>query len=205
MFQIAFALSLGVSIVNANIIDDKTHFQQWMSTFKRNYKTDNIKENAFKVWKKNRDHVDAINNANLSWKASINTKYSDMTIEEFQEKILLSKPMHVDTFNNVLKTTNKSRFSPASFVTQESYDWREHGAVTPVQDQGSVGTCWAFSTVGNIEGQYYLNNTNTITKLSEEYIVDCDGSHDEKHADCGVFGGWPYLAYDFVINAKVCV
>ena len=37
--------------------------------------------------------------------------------------------------------------------------------------------------------------------LSEEYLVDCDGSHDDKHADCGVFGGWPYLAYGFVINS----
>lgn len=64
---------------------------------------------------------------------------------------------------------------------------------------GSVGTCWAFSAIGNIEGAWYLNN-NTLTNLSEEYLVDCDGSHDEKHADCGVFGGWPYLAYDFVIG-----
>lgn len=36
--------------------------------------------------------------------------------------------------------------------------------------------------------------------MSEEYLVDCDGTHDDEHADCGVFGGWPYLAYDFVMQ-----
>jgi cathepsin F len=76
----------------------------------------------------------------------------------------------------------------------ESWDWVQHGAVTPVKDQGSVGSCWAFSTTGNIEGQVFMA-TKTLTALSEEYLVDCDDK------DCSVFGGWPYLAYQYIMES----
>jgi len=57
------------------------------------------------------------------------------------------------------------------------FDWRERGVVSPVKDQGSVGSCWAFSTVGNIEGQWALSNKNLIS-LSAEQLVDCDATFD---------------------------
>jgi cathepsin F len=36
--------------------------------------------------------------------------------------------------------------------------------------------------------------------LSVELIVDCDSTidPDNLHADCGIYGGWPYLAFEFV-------
>ncbi len=37
-----------------------------------------------------------------------------------------------------------------------------------------MGTCWAFSTVENVEGQWSLKS-KTLTNLSVEQIVDCDG------------------------------
>jgi len=85
-----------------------------------------------------------------------------------------------------------------------NFDWtqNETPVVTPVRDQGTVGSCWAFSTVQNIEGQWALSG-HSLTELSVEQIVDCDGSTDPKtnNSDCGVFGGWPYLAYGYVQRA----
>jgi cathepsin F len=42
---------------------------------------------------------------------------------------------------------------------------------------------------------------NPLTNLSVEQIVDCDANYETQNADCGVYGGWPYLAFKYLISA----
>jgi xylem cysteine proteinase len=51
-------------------------------------------------------------------------------------------------------------------------DWRTKGWVTTVKDQGYCASCYAFSAVGALEGQY-KNLTGNIIDLSVQQAVDC--------------------------------
>ena len=39
-----------------------------------------------------------------------------------------------------------------------------------------------------------------LMNLSVEQVVDCDDSKDvpKEFGDCGVYGGWPYLAFGYL-------
>lgn len=77
-------------------------------------------------------------------------------------------------------------------VLPESVDWRKRNKVTPVQDQGRCGACWAFATIATAESFIALT-TNKLYKLSEEYLLECTNG-----SDCS--GGYVGVAMDKILN-----
>ena len=67
-----------------------------------------------------------------------------------------------------------------------SVNWLEKGAVAPVQNQLTCGSCWAFSAVASMEGAHFLK-TGKLVKLSEQQCLDCvdgDNCAGGNQADC---------------------
>ncbi|CAH1422287.1 unnamed protein product [Lactuca virosa] len=125
------------------------------------------------------------------------TKFSDLTSSEFRRTYLgLKKPLKFPA------DANKAPILPTSNLP-ENFDWREKGAVTPVKDQGSCGSCWSFSTTGALEGSHFLQ-TGELVSLSEQQLVDCDHECDpaERNAcDAGCNGGLMNNAFEYILKA----
>lgn len=70
-----------------------------------------------------------------------------------------------------------------------AFSWVDRGGVTPVRDQSTCGSCWAFAATAELES-HMLIRYGTSLDLSEQQVVSCNTAG----AGCG--GGWAFAAYD---------
>lgn len=75
-------------------------------------------------------------------------------------------------------------------------DW-EGKAVSTVKNQGSCGSCWAFSAVGALEGLINITK-GTLNNLSPQQLVDCSTKAEYGNEGCN--GGEMNAAFWYVID-----
>lgn len=89
----------------------------------------------------------------------------------------------------------------------DSFDWRNFNGinyVSPIRNQGSCGSCYAFGSMGMTEARLRILSNNTVqTVYSTQDIVECSQYSQ------GCDGGFPYLvagkyAEDFGLVDESC-
>ncbi|XP_064623836.1 cathepsin F-like [Lineus longissimus] len=159
-------------------------FQSFKMKFNKIYASKEEELRRFRIFQENMIKARKIQSMEMGTARYGATKFSDLTEEEFR-KNYLSPAWKADNTMKKAKTPN--------IVAPDAFDWRDHNVVTEVKNQGSCGSCWAFSTTGNIEGQWALKKKNLVS-LSEQELVDCD------KVDQGCNGGLPSQAYKEIIR-----
>ncbi|KAL0895157.1 hypothetical protein ABMA27_013608 [Loxostege sticticalis] len=155
-------------------------FEEFERTYQKQYQNEDERQARLEIFKENLKMINQRNAESKTATFGIN-RFTDMTTEEALQRFTCLRGIVDDN-------TCPSATEMVRDVVPDSFDWRDKKKVTRVKDQGNCGSCWAFSAVGNLEGQYAIKH-NKLRELSEQQIVDCD----ENDYGCG--GGWMASAF----------
>ncbi|XP_062076853.1 probable cysteine protease RD19B [Humulus lupulus] len=172
------------------------HFSLFKTKFGKSYASQEEHDYRFEVFKANLRRARRHQRLDPSANHGV-TRFSDLTPAEFR-RTFLGLRSHL----RLPSDANTAPILPTKDLP-EDFDWRDRGAVTPVKNQGSCGSCWSFSTTGALEGANFLS-TGELVSLSEQQLVDCDHECDPEEkgsCDSGCNGGLMNSAFEYTLKA----
>ncbi|XP_061181344.1 procathepsin L-like [Saccostrea echinata] len=148
---LALVTPLAISITN--------EFQSWKQKYRKHYRSTNEEAYRYGIWKKSLDLVNRRNQANVSGFL--------MEVNQFADQI------HIGNRKKLYyKLSSLASTSPFIGDVPDSFDWRKKGAVSPVKNQGQIGSALAYATIDCIESMHFIK-TGQLVELSIHELVQC--------------------------------
>jgi len=166
------------------VMADPTNFAEYMSAYNKMYTPEEMMNRA-QIFADNLRVIEETNAQNLSYTLGVN-EFTDLTWEEFSSRYLMA-PQHCSA------TQGNYQAKGVDPNPDPAIDWRTKNIVTPVKNQGSCGSCWAFGTTGAVEAHWALWSGKLLA-LSEQQLVDCAGAF----GNMGCRGGLPSQAFEYI-------
>uniref|UniRef100_A0A8D8LX28 Cysteine proteinase CG12163 n=1 Tax=Cacopsylla melanoneura TaxID=428564 RepID=A0A8D8LX28_9HEMI len=163
-------------------------FNHFLDKFNKSYDTKEEYHRRLRIFRANLKKIQVLQETEQGTGIYGPTIFADMTSSEFKK--------HLGFKPSLARPGVSARIAQAvipNITLPTEFDWRKHNAVTDVKNQGMCGSCWAFSTTGNIEGVYAVQKKELVS-LSEQELVDCD------KVDAGCNGGLMTNAFETIIN-----
>ena len=180
----AFALALSVGAVSA-ISNLEFNYMNHLAKFSRDISDLVEFEARLALFTESDNAIEAHNSQNGSFTLGHN-QFSDWTPEEY--KALLGYKPEGDHRMDIGRGQKKPHKKFDTSKNAAEVNWVTAGAVTPVKNQGSCGSCWAFSTTGALEGAHF-KATGQLLSFSEQQLVDC--AYGRTYGSYGCSGGQP--------------
>lgn len=169
---------------------EQTAFEEFGAAFGRFYISAEERLKRFGIFVENLGQIAEMQSQDSSATYSYRTPFADWSKEEFSARNNLDASLFDRAMTDQAPNASNATL-PAAF------DWVAKGAVNDIKNQAQCGSCWAFSTVANIEGVNFVK-TQKLLSLSEQELVDCDTGSDH-----GCQGGLPSNAFKYMISSKV--
>lgn len=186
--------ALAAAVAAIPLDDDDFKFMKYVSGYNKAYDTVEEYEMRKAIFLDRDAEI-------IEWNAKGDTAHlghnhlSDWSKQEIKDRLLGLKSEPDMTGKepvDLLKNSNYVANYPSSmnWCTQAGY-------CTPIKDQASCGSCYAFSATAVLETSYKIDNpTVTIPVLSTQQIVSCSQSYGNN----GCNGGWYFYAWDYLYS-----
>ncbi|CAM5124167.1 unnamed protein product [Natator depressus] len=197
MLTVGSVLLLLIAASVANIGKDPTldsDWERWKTIYQKQYSSEEEELSRRLIWEKTLKIVTVHNleesKGMHSYTMAMNG-FADMTSEEVTATMTGLRVSDSEMDNLTVDWPRESIQDQGP----DCIDWRKSGYVTNVKNQGSCGSCWAFSAVGALEGQL-KKKTGRLVSLSPQNLVDCSW----RYGNHGCNGGFMTKAFRYVMN-----